>query len=68
MQVGQTQGATSTETDELSRLKAEHHELDEKLARLESVRFPSPEEELEIKALKKRKLAIKDRIQLLAKA
>ena len=68
MQVGQTQGATSTETGELSRLKAEHHELDEKLARLESVRFPSPEEELEIKALKKRKLAIKDRIQLLAKA
>lgn len=64
MQSGQMPGAI----DEISRLKAEHHELDEKLARLESVRFPSPEEELEIKALKKRKLAIKDRIQLLAKA
>ena len=66
MQSGQMQGATST--DEISRLKAEHHELDEKLSRLESVRFPTPEEELAIKALKKQKLALKDRMQHLAKA
>lgn len=69
MQSGQTQGATSTDdTDEISRLKAEHHDLDEKLSRLESVRFPTSEEEIEIKALKKQKLALKDRIQKLAKA
>jgi hypothetical protein len=66
MQSGQMQGATSS--DEISRLKAEHRELDEKLNRLESVRFPTPEEELEIKALKKQKLVLKDRMQRLAKA
>ena len=66
MQSGQMQGATST--DEISRLKAAHHELDEKLSRLESVRFPTPEEELQIKALKKQKLVLKDRIERLAKA
>ncbi|OGL63603.1 MAG: hypothetical protein A3J27_13190 [Candidatus Tectomicrobia bacterium RIFCSPLOWO2_12_FULL_69_37] len=64
MQSGQMPGAI----DEISRLKAEHHELDEKLSRLESVRFPTPEEELAIKALKKQKLALKDRMQHLAKA
>ncbi|MBI3128988.1 MAG: YdcH family protein [Candidatus Tectomicrobia bacterium] len=57
----------ASSADELSRLKNEHHDLDEKIARLESVRFPTPEEEREIKELKKQKLSLKDRIECLAK-
>ncbi len=71
MQTGQMQASGQCEAssaDELSRLKNEHHDLDEKIARLESVRFPTPEEEREIKELKKQKLCLKDRIERLAKA
>lgn len=71
MQTGQMQASGQSEAssaDELSRLKTQHHELDEKIARLEGTRFPTPEEEREIKELKKQKLCLKDRIQRLAKA
>lgn len=44
-------------------LKAEHTRLDQKVAELESVRFLSDAEELELKKLKKQKLLIKEKIE-----
>ncbi|MEK6709800.1 MAG: YdcH family protein [Nitrospinota bacterium] len=67
MQAGQTPGATTASSDEHTRLKAEHHELDAKLTRLEGLRHLTPEEEVEVKALKKQKLALKDKMSQLAK-
>ena len=44
-------------------LKEEHTRLDQKVAELESVRFLSGSEEMELKKLKKQKLLIKERIE-----
>jgi uncharacterized protein YdcH (DUF465 family) len=50
--------------DELFRqLVSEHHELDEKIRHLATLPYPSPQQQLEEAALKKRKLALKDRIE-----
>ncbi len=44
-------------------LKEEHTRLDQKVAELESVRFLSDSEEIELKKLKKQKLLIKEKIE-----
>ncbi len=62
----QGQGAAS-ENEEYLRLKSEHSRLDQRLHALESVRYPTPEEEQEIKTLKKQKLALKDRMEQVLK-
>lgn len=49
--------------DALAHLKKEHAVLDEKILALENVRFPSPEEQQQIKRLKKEKLAIKTQLE-----
>jgi uncharacterized protein YdcH (DUF465 family) len=50
--------------DEMFRqLVSEHHELDEKIQHLATLPYPSPQQQLEEAALKKRKLALKDRIE-----
>ncbi len=51
--------------DELAHLKKEHAVLDEKIIALENVRFPSPQEQQQIKLLKKEKLAIKTQLEKL---
>ena len=53
--------------DELAHLKKEHAVLDEKILALENIRFPSPDEQNQIKRLKKEKLAIKTQIETMEK-
>ena len=50
-------------TDELQRLVAEHHELDEHIHRLSRLSYLTDQQQYEAIQLKKRKLALKDRIQ-----
>ncbi|MEZ4459837.1 MAG: YdcH family protein [bacterium] len=48
--------------DELTALKTEHESLDVRLRQLDRHLSLSPEEQYEMQVIKKRKLAIKDRI------
>jgi len=59
---------TLNEDDELTLLKKEHSVLDEKILSLEEIRFPSPEEQQQIKRLKKEKLAIKTQLEKMEKS
>ena len=54
--------------DELALLKKEHSVLDEKILALEEIRFPSPDEQQQIKRLKKEKLAIKTQLETIEKS
>ncbi len=47
---------------DFQKLEAEHRALDEKIKEMESKPFLTPEEEMEIKRLKKEKLAKKDKM------
>jgi len=49
--------------DEFRQLVLEHHRLDAQLQQLSSVNYLSPEQQVEEVSLKKRKLALKDRIE-----
>ncbi len=49
--------------DELEGLRKKHAILDEKILALEEIRFPSSQEQQEIKLLKKEKLAIKTQLE-----
>ncbi len=50
------------ESNEFRHLEEEHRTLDAKLSELENKSFPTPADELEIKAVKKQKLIRKDRM------
>ena len=52
-------------TEELQRLVSEHHDLDERIHRLATHAYLTEQQQLEETQLKKRKLALKDRIQTL---
>lgn len=52
-------------TEELQRLVAEHHELDERIHRLSTLGYLTDQQQFEEIQLKKRKLALKDRIESL---
>jgi uncharacterized protein YdcH (DUF465 family) len=52
-------------SEELQRLVAEHHELDQRIHRLSTLAYLTDQQQYEEIQLKKRKLALKDRIQLL---
>lgn len=52
-------------TEELQRLVSEHHDLDERIHRLATLAYLTDQQQLEETQLKKRKLALKDRIQSL---
>ena len=49
--------------DELAGLRKKHAILDEKILALEEIRFPSTQEQQQIKSLKKEKLAIKTQLE-----
>jgi uncharacterized protein YdcH (DUF465 family) len=49
--------------DEFRQLVSEHHALDEAIGRLSHASYLTDQEKLEETALKKRKLALKDRIE-----
>ena len=50
-------------SDDLQKLVAEHHELDERIHRLATLAFPTDRQQYEEAQLKKLKLALKDRIE-----
>jgi hypothetical protein len=50
------------DNEEFRKLEEEHRELEAKLSELDSKHFLSPEEEMEIKSIKKQKLTRKDRM------
>lgn len=52
----------------LERLRIEHRRLDEQVNQLESQRWLSPEEEAEVKRLKRLKLAKKDQLRIMGEA
>jgi len=49
--------------DEYRELASKHHELDDRLHQLESKHYLTDDEQLEEVSLKKRKLAMKDRME-----
>jgi uncharacterized protein YdcH (DUF465 family) len=51
--------------DEYRRLASQHHELDERLVRLESKHYLSDDEQFEEVTLKKRKLHLKDKMEVI---
>ena len=53
--------------DTFRQLVWEHHELDEHIRRLSSLAYLSDREQLEETALKKKKLALKDRIEAIVR-
>jgi hypothetical protein len=56
------QQEVTIEPDKLQRLKTEHNHLKEKISILEELKFPSNEEESQIKHLKKEKLSVKEKM------
>ena len=54
--------------DEYRQLAAKHHELDDRLHELTSKHYLSDSEQFEEVTLKKRKLALKDRMEEMARA
>ena len=52
-------------TEELQQLVAEHHELDDRIHRLSTLSYLTDQQHIEEVQLKKRKLALKDRIESL---
>jgi uncharacterized protein YdcH (DUF465 family) len=58
-----TKSAGLRPTEELQRLVAEHHELDERIHRLSTLAYLTDQQHYEEVQLKKRKLALKDRIE-----
>jgi uncharacterized protein YdcH (DUF465 family) len=60
-----TKSAGLRPTDELRQLVAEHHDLDERIHRLSILSYLTDQQRYEEVHLKKRKLALKDRIEAL---
>jgi uncharacterized protein YdcH (DUF465 family) len=54
--------------DEFRRLASMHHELDERLVQLESKHYLSSDEQIEEVTLKKKKLHLKDRLEVILRA
>ena len=54
--------------DEFRRLASMHHELDERLVQLESQHYLSSDEQIEEVTLKKKKLHLKDQMEVILRA
>lgn len=52
-----------TENEEFSKIKQAHSQLGKQLDELEKKPFLTPQDEMEIKIIKKKKLALKDRME-----
>lgn len=65
LRLDDTKAAGLRPTDELQRLVAEHHDLDEQIHRLSTVAYLTDQQRYDQIQLKKRKLALKDRIESL---
>ncbi|HXI12895.1 MAG TPA: DUF465 domain-containing protein [Thermoanaerobaculia bacterium] len=61
-QLSKNQSAVSPEDDELRKWSDEHHRYEARLAELAGKQLLSPDEEVEEKLLKKRKLFLKDQM------
>jgi uncharacterized protein YdcH (DUF465 family) len=61
-------GSSNARSDETAKLTALHHDLEQRLDELDRHLALSTEEQLERTRLKKEKLRVKDRLQLLARA
>lgn len=55
-------------SEEFRQLVSEHHQLDERIQQLATLSYPTDQQQFEEAALKKRKLALKDRIQSILRA
>ncbi len=55
-------------TETLESLRKTHRQLEQRLDKLDRHRSLSPEEQFEVQVLKKRKLAIKDRMRAMSSA
>jgi hypothetical protein len=60
-------GRRRPQNDSIESLRSAHGELEARLNQLDRHRSLSPEERFEMQVLKKRKLAIKDRIRSMSK-
>jgi uncharacterized protein YdcH (DUF465 family) len=49
--------------EEFRQLVSEHHQIDERVQHLSSLSYPTNQQQFEEAALKKKKLALKDRMQ-----
>ena len=65
LRIDDTHGAGLRTSDELRQLVAEHHDLDERIHRLSTTTYLTDQQQFEETLLKKRKLALKDRIEAL---
>jgi len=63
--MNKAQHVDASPIQQLDQLRQEHRALDERLAQLNSHRYISSEEQMEIKRLKKLKLQKKEQIQVL---
>jgi uncharacterized protein YdcH (DUF465 family) len=63
-----TKGAGLPANDELKQLVAEHQDLDQRIHRLSTLSYLTDQQQFEETQLKKRKLALKDRIEGLLRA
>ena len=54
--------------DEFRQLVSEHHQLDERIHQLSSLAYLTDQQQFEEVSLKKKKLALKDRIQSILRA
>ena len=61
--------ASLLRTDEAFRqLVSEHHDLDERIHRLSTLQYLTDQQQYEAASMKKRKLALKDRIEAMVRA
>jgi uncharacterized protein YdcH (DUF465 family) len=65
LRLDDTKGVALRGSDELQQLVAEHHELDRRIHYLSISSYLTDQQQIEEVQLKKRKLALKDRIEAL---
>lgn len=65
LRLDDTKGVALRGSDELQQLVAEHHELDARIHHLSTSSYLTDQQQFEEVQLKKRKLALKDRIEAL---
>jgi hypothetical protein len=62
------QSRLEKESEDYARLRKKHRELDQKLQELEEKRYLTPDEDIEVKKMKKEKLRLKDQMTEMIRA